>query len=73
MKKALLIVGIVILAVGVLSLAYAGLNCWMYYSVLDGSSSLYARLHQRMTIFLVIGIVLGLAAAACFVVRSKIQ
>ena len=73
MKKVLLIIGIVLIAVGVLSLAYGALNMFGYYHVLDGSTELYHRLHQKGIIFTVTGIVLVLIAIACLIIRSRIK
>ena len=72
MKRVLLFIGIIMITVSILSLMYAGLNLFGYYRVLDGSAQLYNRLHQRMIIFLVIGIILAVTAAACFLIRSGI-
>lgn len=71
MKKALLVVGIIIIIAGVLSLLFAGLNLFGFYNVLDGSSELYARLHQRSIIFAVIGIVLAVIGAVCIRLRKR--
>jgi len=72
MKNLLLIFGIMSMIVCVLSLLFAALNLFGYYHVLDGTAELYIRLHQRMIIFLVIGIVLALIGIVCFIIRSKI-
>ena len=73
MKKVLLIAGIVIIVLAVMSLAYGGLNMFGYYNVLDGSSSLYERLHNRMIVFFIIGAVLAIIGAACLIIRSRIK
>ncbi len=72
MKKLLLIVGIVSLIACVLSLLFAALNLFGYYHVLDGSPDLFVRLHRRMILFFVIGIVLAVVGIMCFIIRSKI-
>ena len=72
MKKMLLIVGIILIIACVLSLLYAALNLFVYYHVLDGSGELYSRLHQRMIIFGLIGIVLAVLGTLCFIFRSKL-
>ena len=72
MKKMLLIVGIILIIACVLSLLYAALNLFGYYHVLDGSGELYSRLHQRMIIFGLIGIVLAVLGTLCFIFRSKL-
>ena len=70
MKK-LLIVGIVCLALGVLSLLIAVFSRFSYYHVMDGSSGLYTALHRRMIVFGVIGLVLAVIGAVCLIIRSK--
>ena len=69
MKKILLIIGIVAIVACILALAYAALNMFGYYSVLDGSSELYVRLHQRAITFFVVGIVLAVIGIVCMIVR----
>ena len=71
MKRMLLIVGITLTIASVLSLLYAALNLFGYYHVLDGSAELYSRLHQRMIVFGLIGIVLAVLGAVCFIIRLK--
>ena len=71
MKKPLLAVGIAILAAGVICLAFAALNLFGYYRVLDGSAALYARLHQRAVVSFVIGAVLATIGAACVIISAK--
>ncbi|MBO4898201.1 MAG: hypothetical protein J5590_07890 [Clostridia bacterium] len=72
MKKLLLILGIVIIVLCVLSLLYAALNMFGYHRVLDGSPQLYQRLHRRMTVFGITGIVLAAVSALCLVFYRKI-
>ncbi len=72
MNRVLLIIGIVVVIAGVLSLAFAALNMLGYYRALDGSQELYARLHQRMIIFGITGLVLSAAGAVCIIIRSKL-
>ena len=71
MKKLLTVIGIVLIAACVLSLLFALLNLFGYHRVLDGSAELYSRLHRRMIVFLIIGIVLAVTGALCLVMRSK--
>ncbi len=71
MKKLLLIIGIVSLIACVLSLLFAAFNLYGYYHVLDGSPDLFVRLHRRMILFFVIGIVLAVVGSVCFIIRSK--
>lgn len=72
MKKLLLIVGIIFLVACVLALLFAALNLFGYHNVMDGSSNLYARLHQRMIVSFIVGIVLGIIGTACLIIRSRI-
>lgn len=72
MRNLLLIVGIVLLAACVLSLAFSLLNLLGYYRVMDGSESLYHRLRERMTVSFAVGIVLAALGAACLIVRARI-
>ena len=71
MKNILLIVGIVIIILCVLSLLFALLNMHGYYNLHDGSAELYHRLHQRMIIYFVVGIVLGVIGTVCIMLRFK--
>ena len=72
MKKLLMIIGIVLIVACVLSLLFALLNLFGYRHVLDGSAELYGSLHRRMLVFLIVGIVLAVIGAVCFVLRSRI-
>ncbi len=72
MKQILLIVGIISIVLCVLSLLYASINWLGYYNLLDGSADLYARLHQRMIVFFIIGIVLAVIGIASLIIRTKI-
>lgn len=72
MKSLLLIVGIVLIIACVLSLLYAALNLLGYSRMLDGSALQYAKMHRRMIVFLVVGIILAIIGAACIVIRTKI-
>ena len=71
MKKVLLIVGVVCLIVCVLALAFAALNWFGYYHVMDGSNELYHRLHQRAIVSLIVGVVFALIGAGSLIVRAK--
>lgn len=72
MKKLLLVVGIVCLAACVLFLLAAALHLFGYYSVRDGSPELYDRMHQRMIVCSVIGVVSAAAGAVCMIVRARL-
>ena len=67
----LLIVGIASLVVCVLLLAFAALNWFGYYHVMDGSAELYHRLHQRATVSLTVGVVFALIGAGSLILRVK--
>ena len=72
MRKVLLIAGIIVfVACAIVFLAAIFFN-YAYMHVLDGSTELYARLHSRAVISLVVGIVLAVIGIVCFIVRSKI-
>ena len=71
MKKALLIIGIVIVVACVLALVLGLFFRFSYYHVMDGSQTLYDRLHRRMIISFVAVIVLAVIAAVCFIARAK--
>ena len=61
MKKTLTIIGIVLLSGAALCLLAALFFHHMHRSVLDGSATLYARLHRRFLISLRLGIGLGVS------------
>ena len=71
MKKALLILGIILMIACVLSLLYGMFNLYGYYHVMDGSQELYRRLQARMITFQIIGTVFGFISIACLLIRSK--
>ena len=67
----LLIIGIISLVTGALALLFSAFSAFGYYNVMDGSADLYARLHQRMTICLVVGIIFVLIGIVCMFIRCK--
>ena len=71
MRKLLLIVGIVSLSGCALSLLISAFNRFGYYNVLDGSSALYTRLHQNMTVYFITGIVLAVIGIICMLICFK--
>ena len=71
MRTMLLYAGIALTIAGVLSLSFALLNMFGYYHVLDGPAGLYSRLHRRMIIFQMAGLVLAVAGAVCLIIRSR--
>lgn len=72
MKKILLVVGIICLIACVLAFVFFAFSCFGYYHVLDGSAELFARLHRRMIVSFVIGIVFAVLGIAGLVIRTKI-
>ena len=71
MKNVLLIVGVVCLVVCVLALAFAALNWFRYYHVMDGSNELYHRMHQRAIVSLVVGVVFALIGVGSLILHAK--
>ena len=71
MKKFLLVMGILLIVAGVLSLAYAAINWFGYYHVLDGSHDLYERLNRRRIIFGIAGLVLTAIGIVCLIIRGR--
>lgn len=72
MKKTLLIIGIVLIAAGVLSLLFSALVSYVRANLLDGSPEHYAALKRRVAVFLTVGIVLTVAGVACAVIQTKL-
>ncbi len=72
MKKALLIIGIILILVCVLSLLYAALNLYGYRHLLDGTAEHYQRLHQRAITFFVVGAALGVAGIVGLIFSFKL-
>ncbi len=72
MKKLLLIIGIASIIICILFLLAAVLSRVGYFHVLDGSTALYSRLHQRMIVFSVIGIAFAAIGTACIIIQFKI-
>lgn len=72
MKKILLIVGILSIILCIFFLLFALLNMHGYYNLFDGSAGLYSKLHRRMIVFLIAGIVLAIVGTVCIIIRSKI-
>ena len=73
MRKALLIIGIIVLVLGNLSVLFSLLCRLAYYGTLDGSSSMYASLRFDMKFFLVLGIILCVAGTACLIIRLFVR
>ena len=67
MKKALLIIGIILLAAAGICI---GLSIWFHHSAhsfMDGTASLYARLMRQFRTFLFVGLGLSVSGAAALV------
>ena len=69
MKNHLLIIGIVVIAVGVIALLFSALQRYGYCHLLDGDADLYIGLHRRMIIFLAVGIILAMIGVSCIIIR----
>ena len=69
MKKLLLIIGVATIIVGVIALLFSALQGYGYYHLLDGDADLYIRLHRRMILFFVIGIILVVVGVLCIIIR----
>ena len=65
MKQVLLIFCIIFFFVSALSLSFWALNRFGYNNVMDGTEDLYSRLHKKMIVSLIIGIVFALIGATC--------
>ena len=72
LKKLLLMAGVVIIVAGVIALIFSALQRYGYYHLLDGDADLYLRLHWRMIISFVIGIVLVAMGAVFLFIRTKL-
>ena len=70
--KELLIIGIISIIACVLSLLYAVLNRHGYYHLHDGEGDMYTRLHRRMIVSFLVGIVLAVIGVACIIIWTKI-
>lgn len=73
MRKALLIIGIVCVVLGVLAFILAAFFLWMHGSVVDGSNTLYQRLMTQRNISLIAGFILAIIGAVCFVARGFLK
>ena len=69
MKKALLIIGIIVLVAGILFLGTSWFYHHMAHNIMDGSADLYHRMFRRRDICMYIGIGLSLAGAALLIIR----
>ena len=69
MKKLLLILGILIIIIGVIALLFSALQGYGYYHLLDGDADIYIRLHRRMILFFVIGIILVVIGVSSIIIR----
>ena len=69
MKNVLLAAGILLIAAGILCLLVAVLSRFGVSHVMDGSATLYEKLHRRMIAFSVTGAALVLAGAVSLFCR----
>ena len=67
----LLGIGIISIIACILSFLYAALNRNGYYNLLDGEGDMYVRMHRRMIVFCVIGIILAAIGVVCITVWLK--
>jgi len=72
MRKLLLVVGILCIAVCVAALLLAAFHLIGYTQGMDGSAELYARLHRRMVGFCVLGVIFAAVGTVCLVLRGKL-
>lgn len=72
MKKALLIIGIVIIVAGVLGLLWGALFKYISMNTLDGSVDLYIRQRKVMFAHLISGTIALVLGIVCLIVRGKI-
>ncbi len=73
MKKALLIIGIVVIVVGVLSLLMGLFIKYISAHTLDGSVSLYNKQKRQMMVHLIAGIVFVVVGLVCLIIRKGVQ
>lgn len=64
-------IGITSIIAGILSFLFAALNRHVYYNMLDGEGDKYTRMHRRMLVFGIIGIILAVIGIACIIIYSK--
>ena len=72
MKKAILIIGVIVIVACIFSLVYALFNMYGYRHVLDGSPALYDRLHRRTIIYFALGAFLALVGTLFIVLRRRL-
>ena len=69
LKNFWLILGALIIILGVAALLFSALQGYGYYHLLDGDADMYIRLHRRMILFFVIGIILVVIGVSCIIIR----
>ncbi len=70
MKKALLIIGIIIIGVGVLTLLLGLLFMYVKAHTMDGSASLYAKQGKMMSTHLIVGAIQTVIGTVCLIIRG---
>ena len=68
MELLLSIMGITLIAAGIISLAFALIKRQAYFSLRDGSIDLYRKLHKQMIAFFAAGGVFIAAGAICVII-----
>ena len=71
MKVFFLIIAIALVAASLFCLVFAALNQVMYRSTMDAKPEYYDRLHRNVVIFVTLGVMIAVLAAACFFIRSR--
>lgn len=71
MKKALLIIGIILIVIGALSLLIGGFFGYVSNHTMDGSAGLYQKQRMTMIILLASGVVALVVGILCLVLRGR--
>lgn len=71
MRKALLILGIVLVILGLASFVASGFFKFAFSHTLDGSEKLYRRLRGKMTRFFWTGVVTEVLGILCLFLKKK--
>lgn len=67
----MLAAGILLLVLGIIGLAVGGLNGYIGAHTLDASFDFYEDKRRMMKLCLLVGTVLVIAGAVCFILRKK--
>ena len=71
MKRALRIIGILLIRASVLFLLFSVFTLFLYFHTYDATPEHYQSLYSGMVVTGIIGLVLAVAAAVCFRVRKR--